>query len=244
MWRRGGNVRDPAPDPPTDPPGVPPTDPAPDPAAGPPTDPPTDPPTAALRRRRAPRSTGTTSSCSTAICPASTATVLRIDNAGPVIPRDQVAGLFQPFRRPGAERIRTRPRPRPGGKGHRREGLGLGLSIVTAVSTAHGGTVEAWPRPRGGLTVRVTFPPCAPPVPPRGPADAPAGRVRPTEGGRSPSEAARRAGSPRVPGRRPHARNARSARKLIDRVSGRRATGRRSVHCPDRARVGMLGACQ
>ncbi|MFI0964587.1 sensor histidine kinase [Streptomyces sp. NPDC021080] len=87
--------------------------------------------------------------------------VLRIDNSGPVIAREQVAGLFQPFRRLGAERTRTHPR----GKGRPREGLGLGLSIVTAVATAHGGTVEAWPRPRGGLSVRVTFPPCALPRP-------------------------------------------------------------------------------
>jgi signal transduction histidine kinase len=115
--------------------------------------------------------------------------VLRIDNTGPVIPRDQVAGLFQPFRRLGAERTRTHPRPRPHGKGPHREGLGLGLSVVTAVATAHGGTVEAWPRPRGGLTVRVTFPPCAPPVPPPGPGDAPASRVRPSDG---PASRARR----------------------------------------------------
>ncbi|MGQ4379775.1 sensor histidine kinase [Streptomyces sp. SAS_267] len=87
--------------------------------------------------------------------------VLRVDNTGPVIPRDQVAGLFQPFRRLGAERTGTHPR----GKGRPREGLGLGLSIVTAVATAHGGTVEAWPRARGGLSVRVAFPPCAPPAP-------------------------------------------------------------------------------
>ncbi|MEU4083395.1 sensor histidine kinase [Streptomyces aureus] len=84
--------------------------------------------------------------------------VLRIDNSGPVIPREQVAGLFQPFRRLGADRTRTQPR----GRGRPRDGLGLGLSIVTAVATAHGGTVEAWPRPRGGLSVRVTFPPCVP----------------------------------------------------------------------------------
>lgn len=86
--------------------------------------------------------------------------VLRIDNTGPVIPHDQVAGLFQPFRRLGAERTGTHPR----GKGRPRDGLGLGLSIVTAVAAAHGGTVEAWPRPRGGLSVRVAFPPCAPPA--------------------------------------------------------------------------------
>ncbi|MER5380723.1 ATP-binding protein [Streptomyces sp. NPDC002688] len=108
--------------------------------------------------------------------------VLRIDNTGPVIPRDQVAGLFQPFRRLGAERTHTQPRPRTRGKGHQRDGLGLGLSIVTAVATAHGGTVEAWPRPQGGLTVRVTFPPCAPPVPRPGPADGHAYRPRPADG--------------------------------------------------------------
>ncbi|MER5469219.1 ATP-binding protein [Streptomyces sp. NPDC002685] len=105
--------------------------------------------------------------------------VLRIDNTGPVIPRDQVAGLFQPFRRLGAERIHTHPRPHPRGKGHHRDGLGLGLSIVTAVAAAHGGTVEVWPRPQGGLTVKVTFPPCAPPVPRPGPADGSASRARP-----------------------------------------------------------------
>jgi signal transduction histidine kinase len=76
--------------------------------------------------------------------------VLRIANTGPVIRRDQVAGLFQPFRRLGTARVRGR------------DGLGLGLSIVTAVATAHGGTVEAWPRPEGGLTVRVTLPGCPP----------------------------------------------------------------------------------
>ncbi|MFE1285957.1 sensor histidine kinase [Streptomyces sp. NPDC058751] len=102
--------------------------------------------------------------------------VLRIDNTGPVIPRDQVAGLFQPFRRLGAERTRAHTGTRPHGQGRPREGLGLGLSIVTAVATAHGGTVEAWPRPRGGLSVRVAFPPCAPPAP--GP-DREPGRGRP-----------------------------------------------------------------
>ncbi|MFF3616438.1 sensor histidine kinase [Streptomyces sp. NPDC002580] len=115
--------------------------------------------------------------------------VLRIDNSGPVIPRDQVAGLFQPFRRLGAGRTLPHPRPRARGKGHQRDGLGLGLSIVTAVATAHGGTVEAWPRPGGGLTVKVTFPPCAaPPVPRPGPSEAPAFRPGP------PDAAASRAG--------------------------------------------------
>ena len=51
-------------------------------------------------------------------------------------------GLFEPFRRPRA---------------HRGRGSGLGLSIVRAVAEAHGGTVAAHPRPRGGLTVEVAF---------------------------------------------------------------------------------------
>ncbi|MFD4524206.1 sensor histidine kinase [Streptomyces sp. NPDC058470] len=76
--------------------------------------------------------------------------VLRIANSGPVIPPGQMSGLFQPFRRLGAERL------------GRRDGLGLGLSIVAAVVAAHGGTVEAWSRPEGGLSVRVGFPPGVP----------------------------------------------------------------------------------
>ncbi|NGO14696.1 HAMP domain-containing protein [Streptomyces sp. HC44] len=78
-------------------------------------------------------------------CPA-----LRITNSGPVIPPDQAAGLFQPFRRLGAERVR------------KRDGLGLGLSIVAAVAAAHGGRVVARPRPQGGLTVEVGLPRYAP----------------------------------------------------------------------------------
>ncbi|MBK3571081.1 HAMP domain-containing sensor histidine kinase [Streptomyces sp. MBT62] len=75
---------------------------------------------------------------------------LRIENSGPVIPADQAAGLFQPFRRLGAERV---------GK---RDGLGLGMSIVAAVVAAHGGRVRARTRPQGGLVVEVTLPPYAP----------------------------------------------------------------------------------
>ncbi|MFC8515032.1 sensor histidine kinase [Streptomyces sp. NPDC057257] len=82
---------------------------------------------------------------------------LRIENSGPVIPADQAAGLFQPFRRLGPDRVR------------KRDGLGLGMSIVAAVVTAHGGRVRARTRPTGGLTVEVTLPCCertapAPPV--------------------------------------------------------------------------------
>ncbi|MCX5561141.1 cell wall metabolism sensor histidine kinase WalK [Streptomyces sp. NBC_00038] len=87
--------------------------------------------------------------------------VLRIANSGPVIPPDQVAWLFQPFRRLGAERVR------------KCDGLGLGLSIVEAVATAHGGTVEVWPRPEGGLSVKVGFPPAVSAWPPPAPVGPP-----------------------------------------------------------------------
>jgi signal transduction histidine kinase len=91
---------------------------------------------------------------------------LRIENSGPVIPPDQAAGLFQPFRRLGPDRVAGR------------HGLGLGMSIVAAVAAAHGGRVLARTRPAGGLIVEVALPPAQPPapfVPPRSP--APAARV-------------------------------------------------------------------
>ncbi|MEU6374765.1 ATP-binding protein [Streptomyces sp. NPDC046909] len=77
---------------------------------------------------------------------------LRIENSGPVIPADQAAGLFQPFRRLGPERVR------------KRDGLGLGMSIVAAVVAAHGGRVRAITRPEGGLVVEVALPGAAVPA--------------------------------------------------------------------------------
>ncbi|MCT9080553.1 sensor histidine kinase [Streptomyces fulvoviolaceus] len=78
---------------------------------------------------------------------------LRIENSGPVIPADQAAGLFQPFRRLGPERVR------------KRDGQGLGMSIVAAVVAAHGGRVLARTRPQGGLTVEVSLPAADAPAP-------------------------------------------------------------------------------
>ncbi len=75
---------------------------------------------------------------------------LRIENSGPVITADQAAGLFEPFRRLGAERV--------GKRDGRRDGLGLGMSIVAAVVAAHGGRVCARTRPQGGLVVEVSLP--------------------------------------------------------------------------------------
>ncbi|WP_280880104.1 HAMP domain-containing sensor histidine kinase [Streptomyces pseudovenezuelae] len=81
---------------------------------------------------------------------------LRIENSGPVIPADQAAGLFQPFRRLGPDRVAPHGR----GRGRERDGVGLGLSIVAAVVAAHGGRVWARTRSLGGLTVEVWLPCC------------------------------------------------------------------------------------
>ncbi|WP_030439735.1 sensor histidine kinase [Actinoplanes subtropicus] len=71
--------------------------------------------------------------------------VVEVSNSGPVIPRYEVPGLFEPFRRYNAERLHS-------------PGAGLGLSIVRAIAKAHGGDVQAEARDEGGLIVRVTLP--------------------------------------------------------------------------------------
>jgi signal transduction histidine kinase len=71
--------------------------------------------------------------------------ILSVANSGPVIPAAEVDRLFQAFQRLGSRRAR------------RDGGHGLGLSIVRAIATAHGATVEARARPEGGLAVDVTF---------------------------------------------------------------------------------------
>jgi len=76
-----------------------------------------------------------------------TGAVLSVANSGQVIPAADVERLFQPFQRLG---------PRTA---HRDGGHGLGLSIVRAIAIAHGATLTARPRPGGGLTIDVTFPP-------------------------------------------------------------------------------------
>jgi signal transduction histidine kinase len=69
--------------------------------------------------------------------------VLRVANTGPVVPPEQVDGLFEPFQR----------LHRTADDGHQ----GLGLSIVRAIATAHGAGLAAHARAHGGLTVQVTF---------------------------------------------------------------------------------------
>lgn len=71
---------------------------------------------------------------------------LTVRSTGPVIEPEQVAELFEPFRRGPVARTASTP------------GSGLGLSIVQAVVAAHGGTVTALPVPGGGLEVTVTLP--------------------------------------------------------------------------------------
>ena len=72
--------------------------------------------------------------------------VVRVANSGPPIRQDQVAILFDPFRRLHPDRT---------GSDH---GTGLGLSIVRSVATAHGGHATAKALGAGGLEVTVELP--------------------------------------------------------------------------------------
>ena len=71
---------------------------------------------------------------------------LRVTNTGPYVAPEQVAGLFEPFRRARGDRLDH------GG------GVGLGLTIARSVVAAHGGTITATSNPDGGLTVDVVLP--------------------------------------------------------------------------------------
>jgi signal transduction histidine kinase len=74
-----------------------------------------------------------------------------VENGGPVLDQAQVAQLAQPFRRLGPSG-HTTGRIATGG------GSGLGLSIVAAIAAAHGGTLDLYARPEGGLRVVVSLP--------------------------------------------------------------------------------------
>ncbi|MER8187594.1 HAMP domain-containing sensor histidine kinase [Kitasatospora sp. NPDC094015] len=75
------------------------------------------------------------------------ASVLRVENTGPLLPADLVPTLTEPFRR-GTDRVRT----------EEHAGAGLGLAIVQSVVRAHGGSLDLAPRPAGGLLVTVRLP--------------------------------------------------------------------------------------
>lgn len=81
---------------------------------------------------------------------------ITVTNTGQSVPAEAVSSLFEPFRRLNGDRTSH------GG------GSGLGLSIVRSIATAHDGTVDARPRPGGGLIVRIFLPP--PPLVRPGPA--------------------------------------------------------------------------
>jgi signal transduction histidine kinase len=72
--------------------------------------------------------------------------VVRVANSGPPIPQDQVATLFDPFRRLHPDRTGSD------------RGAGLGLSIVRSVATAHGGHATDKSLAEGGLEVTVELP--------------------------------------------------------------------------------------
>lgn len=68
-------------------------------------------------------------------------------NTGPEVAPEQLAGLFEPFRRGSGERLDH------GG------GVGLGLTIARSIVAAHGAAIEARTNPGGGLTITVRFAP-------------------------------------------------------------------------------------
>jgi two-component system, LuxR family, sensor kinase FixL len=66
--------------------------------------------------------------------------VVQVDDTGSGISKEMATKLFQPF-------ATTKPR-----------GMGVGLSISRTIVEAHGGEIEAKPRPDGGTTFRFTLP--------------------------------------------------------------------------------------
>jgi signal transduction histidine kinase len=70
-----------------------------------------------------------------------------VANTGPFVPPEQVAGLFEPFRRMSGERLDH------GG------GVGLGLTIARSIVAAHGAELDARANPGGGLVVEVRMRP-------------------------------------------------------------------------------------
>jgi signal transduction histidine kinase len=70
----------------------------------------------------------------------------QVENTGATIPVYEVDRLFEPFRRLHTDRTESA------------KGAGLGMSIVRSVVNAHHGSVQATPRPGGGLIVTVRLP--------------------------------------------------------------------------------------
>jgi signal transduction histidine kinase len=71
---------------------------------------------------------------------------LTVSNSGPRVPPEQVAGLFEPFRRASGDRLDH------GG------GVGLGLTIARSIVAAHHGSIDAVSESDGGLRITVGLP--------------------------------------------------------------------------------------
>ncbi|MEV4725468.1 sensor histidine kinase [Micromonospora humida] len=71
---------------------------------------------------------------------------LIVENTGDDVPPDEVAALFEPFRRRFGKRI------------DHSGGAGLGLAIARSITRAHEGIITASSTGRDGLRVQVTFP--------------------------------------------------------------------------------------
>jgi two-component system sensor histidine kinase CpxA len=76
--------------------------------------------------------------------------VIRIVDAGPGVPEEELDKLFRPFYRIDDAR------------GRQTGGVGLGLAISERAVRLHGGTVKASNRPEGGLQVEIRLPSTAP----------------------------------------------------------------------------------
>jgi signal transduction histidine kinase len=72
--------------------------------------------------------------------------IIEVEDDGPGLTNAELERVFEPFYR--VERSRNR----------RTGGVGLGLSIVRAIVLAHGGTIQLFQRPEGGLRARVALP--------------------------------------------------------------------------------------
>ncbi len=72
--------------------------------------------------------------------------IVRVSDCGPGVPPDSLNKLFQPFYRLDDAR------------GRLTGGVGLGLAITERAVRFHGGKVEAFNRPEGGLLVKIDLP--------------------------------------------------------------------------------------
>ncbi|HLH04123.1 MAG TPA: ATP-binding protein [Bryobacteraceae bacterium] len=74
--------------------------------------------------------------------------VLRVSDTGPGVPEESLHAIFRPFYRVDSARQSTTG------------GFGVGLAIADRAIELHGGSIRAFNRPQGGLTVQLTLP-CA-----------------------------------------------------------------------------------